>query len=376
MSYAIHFDEKTYSNFELENHYFIFSKLSMKSNFNPDLIKMYVFKKHTFLFLNSGEGTFQVDFKNYHYTANKAIFLSPGQYFQLLSGSFSITLYEFSDDSITQIHNSRFLFKHLMSIGHIDFTQPEQFYLQKLQSVEMSTENALILTKAVDDWTAFNPFEASKHDVNLLFDLKDFIDEKYREPINLNEVAKKLKEKSYRLNLVTKQKLDYTVRQLATDKILLESQRKVIFTNLSTKEIAYDTGFQDPSYFNRFFKQQTSYTPLEFREKYEFDERDTFVQDLNRLIDAYFKVEHSAEFYANQLNVTVKALSKKIFQKLDTSIKFLLSKKIIVEAQIMLQQQMAIREIAFELGFQEPNHFSTFFKIHSGKTASQFLANL
>lgn len=348
----------------------------MSSAFIPILNKIYVFKKHTILLLLSGQGMFQVDFRNYDFQANNAIFLSPGQYFQLLSGNYLIKLYEFNEDTVDHTENSRFLFQHLTSIGHIQFEKPKQFYLDPLKYIEINEQSINVLIDTIENWRALNPFNASEQDVNLLFDLKEIIDEKFREPIDILQVSKELKQKPYRLNVLAKEKLNHTIHQLATDKILLEAKRKITFTDLSTKEIAYDTGFRDTAYFNRFFKQQTNLTPFEFREKYEFDERDTFIKDLTSLIETYYREQHSVEFYAGQLSLSVKSLSQKLNKRMDTSVKQLIKEKIITEAKQLLQQQISIHEIAYELGFQEPNHFSAFFKSYTGQTPTQFLMHL
>ncbi|RYF45807.1 MAG: helix-turn-helix domain-containing protein, partial [Cytophagaceae bacterium] len=42
--------------------------------------------------------------------------------------------------------------------------------------------------------------------------------------------------------------------------------RRLLFhTNNSLKEIAFELGFSDASYFNRFFKRETGMTPAEYR---------------------------------------------------------------------------------------------------------------
>ena len=115
---------------------------------------------------------------------------------------------------------------------------------------------------------------------------------------------------------------------------------------------------------------------MEFRKKYEFDERDTFIKELLALIDTHYKEEHFAEFYADKLAITVKTLSKRISQKLATSFTHLLSEKLLLESKILLQQKMPVNVIAFNLGFKEPNHFSAFFKNLTQKTPTQFLADL
>jgi AraC-like DNA-binding protein len=43
-----------------------------------------------------------------------------------------------------------------------------------------------------------------------------------------------------------------------------------------------------------------------------------------------------------------------------------------LEACAMLKDTKSIKEIAFELGFDTPKHFSKFFKKHSGQYPGQF----
>ena len=49
------------------------------------------------------------------------------------------------------------------------------------------------------------------------------------------------------------------------ERLILEAKRLLFHTDGSVKEIAYDLGFEDDSYFNRFFKRITQQTPSEYR---------------------------------------------------------------------------------------------------------------
>ena len=51
-----------------------------------------------------------------------------------------------------------------------------------------------------------------------------------------------------------------------TERIMLEAKREVRYSNLMIKEIAYNLGFEDPSYFVKLFKRQTGMLPSDFRE--------------------------------------------------------------------------------------------------------------
>jgi AraC family transcriptional activator of pobA len=52
------------------------------------------------------------------------------------------------------------------------------------------------------------------------------------------------------------------------ERLILEAKRLLFHTDYAIKEIAFHLGFEDPSYFNRFFKRLTGDTPALFREKF------------------------------------------------------------------------------------------------------------
>ena len=57
--------------------------------------------------------------------------------------------------------------------------------------------------------------------------------------------------------------------QIIHDRIVLEAKRQLYYTNISSKEIAFDLGFDDPSHFSRLFKRQTGESPSVFKKKLE-----------------------------------------------------------------------------------------------------------
>ena len=56
-----------------------------------------------------------------------------------------------------------------------------------------------------------------------------------------------------------------TPLKIINDKSILEAKRQLCYTDLKIKEIAFRLGFDEPSYFLKFFKRQTGILPAEFR---------------------------------------------------------------------------------------------------------------
>lgn len=56
-----------------------------------------------------------------------------------------------------------------------------------------------------------------------------------------------------------------TPLRLINERIALEAKRRLLYSDSRVKEIAYALGFDDPSYFVKFFKRMTGMAPAEFR---------------------------------------------------------------------------------------------------------------
>ena len=71
------------------------------------------------------------------------------------------------------------------------------------------------------------------------------------------------------LNNVIKSNIGKTAKEMIADRIILEAKRLGLHTQLSTKEIAYQLGYEDPSHFSKFFKKETGQLFTDFRANLE-----------------------------------------------------------------------------------------------------------
>lgn len=70
---------------------------------------------------------------------------------------------------------------------------------------------------------------------------------------------------AYQLNSITKKTLGKTCSEVINDHIILEAKRLLIATSNQVNQIADQLGYEDPSYFIRFFKKHTGISPDAFR---------------------------------------------------------------------------------------------------------------
>ena len=342
----------------------------MVRKIEAEINKVYFINRHTLVHILEGSGNIQVDFKSYTDWEDKAIFLEKGQYIKFMSDDFVVRFIEFPDDILFQSKDVRILFKHLISLGYIDFNACEdcQSFLGK---TVFNNQMSNLIDVSTKQWYWQNPFQANKEEYQIIFDVKDVVDSEFSNKINAKALIHHI-DKEYNVQHLVKDKLGITVNKLILNKQLIESKKDIAFTDKSIQEISFDKGYKDPAYFNRVFKSKVGQTPKEFRESFDFENRDRFSQNIIELIQLFHKEEHALGFYADKMNLSVKALSKKVKQKMNNSLGQLIRHQIIHSAKSMLIEEERIKDVAYALGFEEANHFSSFFTNYVGIPPSQF----
>lgn len=90
------------------------------------------------------------------------------------------------------------------------------------------------------------------------------------------------------------------------------------------------------------------------------------LQNLKDAIEKNFKTKHSASDYAKTLNISASVLAKITKTHFNKTLTDLISERIIIEAKRELYlTNKAVKEIAYELGYQDEYYFSRFFKTNA-----------
>lgn len=103
------------------------------------------------------------------------------------------------------------------------------------------------------------------------------------------------------------------------------------------------------------------------------DERMDLIRKFSLLVEVNFKKEHEVRFYAGALNKSPKTLSNVFSLLKQPAPSVLIRNRLVLEAKRYLHYTAkSAKEIAYELGFESPAHFSRFFKVYSGTNISAF----
>jgi AraC family transcriptional regulator, transcriptional activator of pobA len=103
------------------------------------------------------------------------------------------------------------------------------------------------------------------------------------------------------------------------------------------------------------------------------EEKFHLIRKYNLLVEANFKTEHSVSFYAGLLNKSPKTLSNLFAVYNHKSPSQVIQERILIEAKRLLSYtEKSVKQITYELGFEDTAYFSNSFKKQAGVSPLDF----
>lgn len=100
---------------------------------------------------------------------------------------------------------------------------------------------------------------------------------------------------------------------------------------------------------------------------------DELVAQFLETLDARFRVMHQASAYARDLRVSSRTLDRHLMAVQGQTARQIISARLVLEAKRMLtKRDMPVKNIAYELGFSEPQNFTRFFRTQTGLSPQAF----
>lgn len=94
------------------------------------------------------------------------------------------------------------------------------------------------------------------------------LNQHYRQQRTVHEYAEQLHLTAGHLNAVCRRVLNKTASTLIHERVVVEAQRLLTHSALSVAEIAHALGFDDPSYFGRYFRKYAGQPPEAYRQQH------------------------------------------------------------------------------------------------------------
>jgi len=240
------------------------------------------------LYLQKGSGYHVIDANKYEIKPPCVFFMSPGQAhklelsndiegfififtsdFYLLNRSNQNSLIEFpffytihQDNpplllkNETDIHFLESLFRQSMA----EISRPGDYFLEMLRSIL----DLILTTCAARYQVNENMLNKGKGQI-LVKRFFHLVEENHQKNLSLSDYSGMIGVTPNHLTQTVKLLTGKTSSQIIKAKQLLEIKRLLVHTNLSVSEIANQLNFEDQSYFTKFFKRETSITPIQYR---------------------------------------------------------------------------------------------------------------
>lgn len=234
------------------------------------------------LFIGKGTGCHEIDFVAYEITDQSLFVMRPGQVHQIELTASQGYLLQIGSDFLTDDIRLRKLLQNagrrnhfLLSDGHfkrLDHTLNNLLdeYNQKRQDYDEAIKSYLSLffieiqrqCDGCDAPIAENVSYAHRKLERFLA----LVEQNMASIKKPSAYAELLHLTPSQLNAITKKLLAKTASDIIAEQILLEAKRLLLASSAQVNQIAYGLGYEDVSYFIRFFKKHSGASPEMFRQ--------------------------------------------------------------------------------------------------------------
>lgn len=228
------------------------------------------------IWFQKGSGTHYVDFNQYAIAPGTIIFISPGQIH-------SFDTKHDQEGYVLKICAE--LFDDFVSLSCVTVQDKDSAALEMLigaMQEELKKEDSLGHREALHalvklfvimvrrSYAGMNPSAPNPHKVSYkaFLNFRKLIEENYCHLHTVKDYASLLNVSSKTLTLYVNECSKYSPLELINNRIILEAKRLLRYSVLSVKEIAFRLGFEDPSYFAKFFKRLVKQSPADYRESF------------------------------------------------------------------------------------------------------------
>lgn len=246
------------------------------------------------IWFKNGNGRYFVDYKGFDVIENTLFFVTKEQvhYFDK-NTHYSGVLIQFNEQFLIQNNNDAdFLLKYdlfkKLTPPYINLDRDDLFVLDEYLNLiknELNNKNKpyqaelvrnylkVFLIQLQHKWNKLNTsmghhiLPGDKKQLKLAKFL-NLIEDNFKKELNVSEYARIMQISSRTLSDLTSQLLDKSPSQLIHERIIDEAQKMLLNTNFSINKIGYNLGFNDDSYFVKYFKKHTNISPLDFRNFY------------------------------------------------------------------------------------------------------------
>lgn len=153
--------------------------------------------------------------------------------------------------------------KEIYQISRVIELLKDEYYSDKASYIMLKTLLKVLLLHLI----RFQNDELLPQDIHQkrVFQFLELMEVNFLNETNADYYANELGISTKRLNQVLQDKLSLTAKQVIQQRQITEAKRKLIKSEITTKELAFELGFESSSSFSRFFKKNVGISPTNFK---------------------------------------------------------------------------------------------------------------
>lgn len=248
---------------------------------------------YSIFWFHSGEGTHIVDFDEYNIEKDSIFFLSPKHLhtFRNLKDINGIAI-AFTEDFLLHLGTELLncikakLFYPIHGVSHCTLQENAKRKIERYATLlqEESASNTkdtvlksnflasalslfLIDIIRLGDWEETDKLDVNSDPHRTYWCFVDLVEKNFAQHHSVKFYTETMRISQTTLAAHTQQYAKTSPLKLINDRIILEAKRMIRYSDLRIKEIAFELGFKDDSYFIKLFKRNVGMSPVEFREK-------------------------------------------------------------------------------------------------------------
>ena len=106
---------------------------------------------------------------------------------------------------------------------------------------------------------------------------------------------------------------------------------------------------------------------------FKTNRKSNYIEQFKNLVEIHFKELKRTSDYSEKLTISANYLNALIKEKLDISAENVIQNRVILEAErLLLNTDLSVTEISFELGFSDKSHFGKYFKKITQESPNNF----
>lgn len=237
------------------------------------------------LVLDKAKGSHVIDFVPYELNRHSVFIMRPGQvhsltlesgssgYLMQFSAEFYYPLNKESRRILRRASNKNLCcvddlrFKRLLNVlqqMQVEFDERQEGYLEVIKS-----NLSIFFIELLRNKKNESDEEGSQlYALERLEEFMELLEQNVHKHKQVSEYASLMNLSTYQLNAIIKATMKKTCSEVINAQIVLECKRRLLASSDQISRIADDLGYDDVSYFIRFFKKQTGYTPEGFRKHF------------------------------------------------------------------------------------------------------------